>query len=415
MKRRGLSVGLVSALGTMVVVLPTFWTMGQLGRWWTVPLMSVVMAVMLGLSLPRALAAVPRAYWAEAAAGLLVATVVASVASVWVSAGGLWRIAGAVVFAALAGVTVWLRRFGALWQAVGVVSALPLFAVLVAPMPTALSWNLLLWVIVAALAASIWAFATAYLSGVEAAAAPKAMSPSGRMLSSTRMAIQLCLAIGLASGAAQVIKLDHLVWPVLTALIVQSNNRGRGDVLWKGTQRLIGALVGTAVATALVGLWPAGDSRSVVAIFVLIGIAAVLRPFGYVYWAACVTAGLAFLYGFLGQGGLGELGQRLIGITVGGVIAIAVAWFLLPVRTIDVAKSRMKALGVTLRAIGDARAQGTVPASLVTEMTTARAELAKLQSTLAAAKVLGIGEIRTMSETVKELIAKADTAYLSCD
>ena len=415
MKRRGLSVGLVSALGTMVVVLPTFWTMGQLGRWWTVPLMSVVMAVMLGLSLPRALAAVPRAYWAEAAAGLLVATVVASVASVWVSAGGLWRIAGAVVFAALAGVTVWLRRFGALWQAVGVVSALPLFAVLVAPMPTALSWNLLLWVIVAALAASIWAFATAYLSGVEVAAAPKAMGPSGRMLSSTRMAIQLCLAIGLASGAAQVIKLDHLVWPVLTALIVQSNNRGRGDVLWKGTQRLIGALVGTAVATALVGLWPAGDSRSVVAIFVLIGIAAVLRPFGYVYWAACVTAGLAFLYGFLGQGGLGELGQRLIGITVGGVIAIAVAWFLLPVRTIDVAKSRMKALGITLRAIGDARDQGTVPASLVTEMTTARAELAKLQSTLAAAKVLGIGEIRTMSETVKELIAKADTAYLSCD
>jgi len=265
-------------------------------------------------------------------------------------------------------------------------------------------------VTISALAAGLWAFAAAYLSG-DATSLPVAITAPSlkpRMLSGTRMAIQLSVAIGLAFGAAQVIKLDHLVWPVLTALIVQSNNRGRGDVLWKGTQRLIGALVGTAVATALVGLWPAGDSRSVVAIFVLIGIAAALRPFGYVYWAACVTAGLAFLYGFLGQGGMSELGQRLIGITVGGIIAIAVAWFLLPVRTIDVVNSRMKSLGATLRAIGDARDQGTVPASLVTDMTTARSELAKLQPTLAAAKVLGIGEIRTMSDKVKELLAKAN-------
>jgi len=404
---------LVSALGTLVVVLPAFWTMGQLSRWWPVPMMAVIMAVMLGLSLPRALAAVPRVYWAGAAAGLLVAAVVGSVASVWVTAGGLWRIAGAAVFAAMAGVTVWLRRFGRWWQGVAVVSALPLFAVLVAPMPNVLSWSLLVWVVVAAVVAGVWAFGVAYLSGggddvvappPQVSAAPLAKP---RMVSSTRMAWQLSLAIGLAFAAAQLIKLDHLVWPVLTALIVQSNNRGRGDVLWKGTQRLIGALVGTAVATALVGLWPAGDSRSVVAIFVLIGIAAALRPFGYVYWAACVTAGLAFLYGFLGQGGIAELGQRLIGITVGGVIAIAVAWFLLPVRTIDVVKLRMKAVGVALRS--------GVGASQIAELEAARAELVKMQPTLAAAKVLGIGEIRTMSDKVKELIAKADTAYLSCD
>ena len=397
----------------MVVVLPAFWTMGQLARWWTVPLMSVIMAVMLGLSLPRALASVRPDCWPAAAVGLLAVTVVASVASVWAAAGGSWRLAGAALFAVLAGATVWVRRFGSLWQSVGVVSALPLFAVLVAPMPTGLSWSLILWVAISALVAGAWAFAVASLTvanwTVKRRTPVAALSSANhRMLSSTRMALQLTLAIGLAFGAAQVIKLDHLVWPVLTALIVQSNNRGRGDVLWKGTQRLIGALVGTAVATALVGLWPAGDSRSVVAIFVLIAIAAALRPFGYVYWAACVTAGLAFLYGYLGQGGLDQLGQRLIGITVGGVIAIAVAWFLLPVRTIDVVKSRMKAFGTALHAVAAARKQGSAAQSLMADLVATRADLVKMQPTLAAAKVLGIGEIRTMSDKVKELLAKAN-------
>jgi len=412
---RGLAASLTSAVRTLVVVLPAFWTLAQLGRWWAVPLAAIVLAVMLGLSLPPALVSVRRSDWAVMAAGLVATTAVAGLAGVGIAAGGIWRLAGAAGFTVLAGVTVWLRRFGTTWRNLGLVAALPLIATLVAPWSKTLSWAFFAWTVIAALAAAAWAYATAYLGSVRAEEPPSAVNQpttaggSGRTLrSSTRLAIQLALAVGLAFGAAQVIQLDHLVWPVMTALLVQNNNRGRGDVAWKGAQRLVGALAGTAVATVLVGLWPTGDARAVVAIFVAIALAAALRPFGYAYWAACVTAGLAFLYGYLGEGGIDQLGQRLIGIAVGGVIAVAVAWLVLPVRTTDVVRSRLALVGQAMRTVADARQAGTETPALIANLRAARSELAKLLPTLQAARRFGTGQVRTLADKVQPALAKAD-------
>lgn len=436
-RHRGV-VALTSALGTMVVVLPAFWSVGQLGRWWAVPSLTAVLAVMLALSLPRALAAVRPADWPVTALGLGLATLVAVVAIVAVGAGGYWAVAGAALFAVLAAVTVWLRRFGSAWQAVGLVAALPLIAALVVPLPAALSWSWLAWALIAALIAALWAYALAFLGSVGAGpgadggggaggvsqaraarrgardghdvdrAAADGRRPGLRPRASTRLALQLGLAVGLAFGAAQLIQLDHLVWPVLTALLVQSNNRGRGDVLWKGAQRLVGALVGTALATLLVGLWPAGDARAVVAVFVVIALAAGLRPFGYVYWAACVTAGLAFFYGYLGQGGLDRLGQRLLGIVIGGAIAVAAAVFVLPVRTTDVVKSRLAALGQAMRDLTHLRQSGEASGAAVAAVVEARQEVVKLRPTLRAAAVFGIGSVRGLAGRVDQVLRQAD-------
>jgi len=221
------------------------------------------------------------------------------------------------------------------------------------------------------------------------------------------MALQQSVAVGLAFLAAQWVDASHVVWPVLTALIVLSNNRGRGDVLWKGAQRLVGALIGTAAATAVVGLWPAGDVRAIVVVFVLIALAAALRPFGYVYWAACVTAGLAFLYGYLGQGGMDVLTHRLIGIIVGGVIAIVVAWFLLPVRTIDVVRSRIAAVRRAMSDVEALRERGEdATLSLATLQDSCR-QLSQLLPTTSAARVLGIGPVRTLAITVQDTLDQA--------
>jgi len=319
-------------LGTLVVVLPAFWTMGQIGRWRAIPLAAIVVAVMLGLSLPRAVAAISTSDWPPAAAALLVVTFIATVASAWVAANGWPRIAGATVYSLVAGFAVWLRRYGRVWRAVALFAQLPLIAVLVAPIPSSLTGNLLLWVVVSAITALTWAGATAYLMNrPDPGERPGGNGPR-RLQASTRMSVQLIIAVAVAFGAGQVVDEKHIVWPVLTALIVLNNNRGREDVLRKGAQRLTGALAGTAAATVLVSLWPPGDTRSVVAIFVVIAVAAAVRPFGYVYWAACVTAGLSFLYGYLGEGGMDTLTRRLAGIAVGGVIAVLTAWFVAPVK-----------------------------------------------------------------------------------
>jgi uncharacterized membrane protein YccC len=151
----------------------------------------------------------------------------------------------------------------------------------------------------------------------------------------------MMVALAAAFAVGRVVFPAHWVWPVLTAFIVCSGNRGRADVVYKGVLRMIGALVGTVLATALVvGVFAPGADTSIVAIFVILTVATWLRPFNYAYWAGCVTAALAFLYGYFGQTGTGLLYTRLEGILYGGLIAIAASWLILPVRTADVLRRR---------------------------------------------------------------------------
>ena len=215
------------------------------------------------------------------------------------------------------------------------------------------------------------------------------------------------LAVAAAFGAAWLIDPDHLVWAPLTAYLVSAHNRGRGDVLWKGTQRLVGALAGAAVATGLVGAFGPADDRAIVAVFVVVALAAALRPFGYVWWAALVTAGLAFLYGYFGQGS--ELiARRLLGIAVGGVIALAAAWFVGPIKTTDVARRRIGAVQRALAQVADGRRDGRVTPRDVAELRRARDDLRPLVPVARAARRLGVGSVRRLEDDVTAAAERAD-------
>ena len=147
---------------------------------------------------------------------------------------------------------------------------------------------------------------------------------------------------------------SHWIWVVLTAYIVCSGNRGRGDVVHKSAMRVIGAACGTLVATGLSGLLPQGDATSIVLIFVVIAFAVWLRPINYAFWAFSVTAALAFLYGYFGEGGAGVLGTRLEAILLGAAIGATATWLLLPVRSTDVLRQRENAyLGLTAAYLAD--------------------------------------------------------------
>jgi hypothetical protein len=331
------------AAGIMAGAMLSFWSVlavrDAAGLSLNVVVLAVALAVLAGLVLPGLTPA-------ARLAGLAVVPLAAAAAT---EVGVLFRThanAGGAVFVLALAAAVWLRRFGRFASGVGTLMSLPFVATLVAPLPQPSGLRHLLWSAVAAAIAAGWVglvhVATRPPTGASgAAAATRAVSGRWGLSVSTRMAIQFAAALATALVLGRTLYPDHWVWPVITAYIVCSGNRGRADVLYKGVLRVAGALAGTLVATALlVGVFDAGSAGAVACLFVALAVATTLRPLSYAYWAACVTAALAFLYGYFGQTGSHLLYTRLAGILWGGAAGIAASWLLLPIRGTDVLRAR---------------------------------------------------------------------------
>lgn len=262
---------------------------------------------------------------------------------------------GATAFTAAMASTIWIRRFGPRAAKAGSAVMVPFIALLVtqnqdAPPHTA-TYDV--WYALIALVAAFWV--GVYQLGATALgrrgqrihrAAPRSLTPTTststrRLKPSTRMAAQMAVALASAFTVGHLAFHDHWPWAVLTAFVVCSGARSRGDVLHKGVLRAVGAAVGTVVATQVAGAFPAGDRWSVVIIFAVLGVASWLREISYALWAGSVTAVLSLLYGYFGQSAPSLLETRLEAIVAGAAVGIAASWFVLPIRTGDVLKRRM--------------------------------------------------------------------------
>lgn len=276
---------------------------------------------------------------------------------------------GDASFAAAVSLSIWLRRFGDRAAKAGTLMALPFVTILVAPVPLPPGHNATWWSALVAVIAFCWVWAAQWTAErvgfvtfpprrgharAETATAtvtvtvtantdqPAAKAGSTmRPVASTRMAIQMGTALGLAFIVGRYGFSPRWTWTLLTAFIVTGGNRGRADVLHKSLLRIGGAAFGTVVATLVAGAFGPRDDRSIVLIFVVLAVATWLRSYSYAYWAGCVTAVLALLQGYFGEVQTGLLLTRLEEILVGAAIAVAVAWFVLPVRSADVVRRRI--------------------------------------------------------------------------
>jgi hypothetical protein len=251
------------------------------------------------------------------------------------------------------GLSIWLRRFGPWGLRIGSLIATPFLAVLVTPVPVLPGAQpsvdrAMLWSAVASVIAFLWVWIVQEtvtrlgLLPMPPTEAKRAAAQSGaRIPVSDRMAAQMVLSLALAFVIGRSFFSTHWTWIVITAFIVNSGNRGRGDVAHKSVLRVVGASVGTVAATLLSGLFPPGDSIAIVAILILITLGNWLRTFSYTYWAGCVTAVLALLQGYFGHSDVGLIGERLLQIVLGGALSVAVAWFVLPVKSRAVLRRRI--------------------------------------------------------------------------
>jgi uncharacterized membrane protein YccC len=305
----------------------------------------VVLAIVLAMTTARIQRA---ADLTDRLAGLVVLLAAALAAS------GISRLmsacpdAGDALFVASMFASIWVRRFGQRATRAGTLIVAPLVAVLIMP-PSGLPGPGTLWVALIAFIAWFWVTVLQLLAARTGLAAPPRTAPAGpaasagtrgRVPASTRMALQMAAALAAAFAVGRTAWPSHWAWTVLTAFIVCSGARSRGDVVLKGALRGAGAAAGTVVATAIAGTFGPHADASVAVMFAALAVATWLREFSYAWWAACVTAVLSLLYGWLGQPPGGLLETRLEGIAAGAALGIAASWLILPIRTRDVARRR---------------------------------------------------------------------------
>lgn len=261
---------------------------------------------------------------------------------------------GALVFVGGMFTSIWLRRFGPMARRAGSLIALPFVVLLTTPpirvgagsampaplVPILVALLALLWVGALHALARRWRFLPAPNAPYRTPTAP-AREGSLRPIASTRMAVQMAIALAASFTAGYVLFPERWAWIVLTAFIVISGNRGRLDVAYKSVLRVLGAAVGTALAlTFTVHAGPHGAATALLTLAaVFLGVW--LRPLGYAWWALFATLALALLQGFGGMPATDVLWLRLEEIVIGAIIGVASAWFVLPVRSTAVLRRRI--------------------------------------------------------------------------
>lgn len=278
---------------------------------------------------------------------------------------------GALVFVGGMFVSIWLRQFGPRMRRAGALIALPFVVLLVTPriravaggylpawfVPVAIALVALAWVSVLHALALRSGFLVAHPTRDHARIAPKS-GASLRPVASTRMAIQMAVALAASFVLGYVAFPQRWSWIVLTAFIVASGNRGRLDVAYKSVLRILGAAAGTLVALTLSIHIGAHDATAVAMILGAVFLGVWLRPLGYAWWALFATLALALLQGFSGDSTSAILWPRLQEIVIGAIIGVASAWFVLPVRSTAVLRRRIAdALAILSDAIDPASPQ----------------------------------------------------------
>ena len=251
---------------------------------------------------------------------------------------------GGVLFCICVSLSVWLRRFGPLARAFSRIIALPFVAMLVVPVRIHASGAAAAGIVVAAGVTAVICTALVQLllpSPVRSAPARAERRNKSGIDPHARMALQMFVALVLAFVVGALILPEHWFWVVLTAFIVCSGAVARGDAIYKALLRLGGAVAGT-FAAALLALLPSfpGPVRAAT-IFAVLAFAIPLRERNYAYWAAGATLIFALLRGNGGESTLMLFSERVLGIAIGALCAIAATWFVMPLRTEQIIRRRI--------------------------------------------------------------------------
>lgn len=341
---------LKAALAGIAALIASFLTMYAIGGRVGAGPSTAILSAVLALTLWRREGASRRSPWLTLVMLPLLAVSAAFAGEVLVTIPAL----GAVLFVAAIFVSVWLRQYGERTAEIGSLIALPFVVMLIVPVrPNAPGGPLvnLALVVCAGLLAYGWVavvrFAAVRIGLTQRGGAtrmprsePRAAA-AGALSVSTRMALQMAVALAAAFAIGFWVFPQHWGWVVLTAFIVCSGARGRGDAAYKGLLRLGGALAGTLGAAVVQHVALPNGIATACAIFAALFLGMWLRERNYAYWAVCITLVLALLQRTESAPGIALLVGRLEGICIGALCAVGATWFVYPIKTEAVIRRRV--------------------------------------------------------------------------
>jgi len=153
------------------------------------------------------------------------------------------------------------------------------------------------------------------------AAEPPAAGPTG-LNQSTRQAVQVGVATSLAIVVGELVSPSRWYWAVIAAFVVFAGTTSRGDVLSRGSQRVVGAIGGVIAGMGLALLVGDRFLPALILMFGCVFFALYLVKVSQALMAFWITAVLALLYGLIGQFSVETLVVRVEETAVGAAMGI---------------------------------------------------------------------------------------------
>ncbi|WP_158726357.1 FUSC family protein [Tomitella fengzijianii] len=181
-------------------------------------------------------------------------------------------------------------------------------------------------------------------------------NPLGRLSFTSRQAVQVAVACGLAIWIGRELDATRYYWAVIAAFIAFTGTGTRSETFIKSANRVIGTLAGLVI-----GIWmahlTAGNTPLMVTVIVLSMFCGLyLVRVGYAYMIFFVTIMVSQLYGILHEFSDHLLMLRLEETIIGAACGIAVALVVAPLSTRDTVERARADLLTTLADLLDAAA-----------------------------------------------------------
>jgi uncharacterized membrane protein YgaE (UPF0421/DUF939 family) len=187
-----------------------------------------------------------------------------------------------------------------------------------------------------------WLPGSAHVSSTASLEGGRHWGEGVRLARSTRNAIQIGVAAGVAIVLGELISPQRFYWAVLAAFITFMGAHNAGEQIRKALFRVAGTVIGIGVGSLIVSAVGHHTSWSIAVILVSLFLGLYLFRISYAFLAIAVTITVSQLYQQLGEFTNSLLLVRLEETALGAAVAIVVVMLVLPLHTRQVLRVALR-------------------------------------------------------------------------